>query len=145
MKTQIALSIPSSQIVARKPAAATDSYLRLPIARFTDLEFDHLFSECDPLLLDELRLQGMSVFAAGISEWKSMGKPEISLGWSWYVESGGRLMLAPEPVRTNLMLSDSHGYDMGQSITSDFLRTWLLTFPWQSAVVASVNLRFPTC
>lgn len=134
---------PHSQAVERRtPALSPDGYIRLPLAGLTTLPFVHLFSETDAHFLEELQSQTVPARSAGFSEWKSDTTPAVSLGWGWFVHSDSdRLMLAPEPVRSNVMLVDTFGYDLGPMKTSDLFSSWLEIFNWQDSV--SLALRDP--
>lgn len=119
----------------RAPTLSPDGYIRLPLASLNSLSFVHLFSESDEDFLDELRAQTIPARAAGFSEWKSDTDPAISLGWGWFIHSRSeRIMLAPDGVRSNVMLIDAHGYDLGPRKTSSLFSTWLGAFEWQGVV-----------
>lgn len=125
----------SRSIEQRAPALSPDGYIRLPLASLNALLFVHLFSESDDDFLDELRAQTIPARAAGFCEWKSNTDPAISLGWGWFIHNKSeRLMLAPDGVRSNVMLIDAHGYDLGPVKTSDLFCTWLNAFEWQGVV-----------
>lgn len=122
-------------IAQRAPALSPDGYIRMPLAGLNRLTFIHLYSDSDAEFLDELRAQTVPARSAGFSEWKSESQPSVSLGWGWFIHSPSeRLMLAPDGVRSNVMLIDSHGYDLGPMKTSSLFCTWLATFNWQGDV-----------
>jgi hypothetical protein len=112
-----------------------DGYIRLPFADFMTLPFMHLFSENDAVFLVELQAQTVPARLAGFSEWKSRSTPTISLGWGWFVHAqSDQILLAPDRVRSNLMLRDARGYDLGSLKTSELLSTWLSAFDWKDTV-----------
>lgn len=116
-----------------------DGYIRLPLASLNMLSFVHLFSQPDDDFLNELREQTVPAGLAGFSEWKSDSEPAVSLGWSWFVHSGSeRLLLAPDGVRSNVMMIDACGYDLGTAKTSGLFYVWLNVFDWQAEVAASL-------
>jgi hypothetical protein len=122
-------------IESRAPALSVDGYVRLPLASLSALPFVHLFSESDDEFLEELRVQTVPARSAGFSEWKSNTDPAISLGWGWFIhEESDTLVLAPDGVRSNVMLVDTQGYDLGPTRTSHLFCTWLNTFRWQDMV-----------
>lgn len=119
-----------------------DGYIRLSFATFSALPFVHLFSECDELLQHELQSQTIPANFAGFSECVSATTPAISLGWAWYIENDtDSLLLAPEPVRSNVMIIDMQGYDLGVSGTANLIGEWLQHFDWQAMV--KLALRVP--
>lgn len=112
-----------------------DGYIRLPLASLHSLSFEHLFSESDADFLQELKAQTIPARSAGFSEWKSNTSPAISLGWGWFIDHrSDRMLLAPDGVRSNVMLIDAYGYDLGPMKTSSLLCTWLSAFEWQGTV-----------
>lgn len=117
-----------------------DGYIRLPLASLNALSFVHLYSESDEAFLEELKAQTIPARSAGFSEWKSTTAPAISLGWGWFIHSQREhMMLAPDGVRSNVMLIDAHGYDLGPIKTSNLFCTWLSTFEWQHIVGMAVR------
>lgn len=124
----------------RAPAMSPDGYIRLPLASLNALSFVHLYSESDEAFLDELKAQTIPASSAGFCEWKSDTAPAISLGWGWFIHSQTeRMMLAPDGVRSNVMLIDAQGYDLGPIKTSNIFCTWLAAFEWQSTVGSAVR------
>ncbi len=116
-----------------------DGYIRLPLADFMALSFLHLYSESDTDFLQELRAKAIPACSAGFTEWKSESNPSISVGWAWFVRNQtDAILLAPDCVRSNLMLRDAHGYDLGPQKTAELLLVWLNIFNWEDTVRASV-------
>jgi len=112
-----------------------DGYIRLRLSSLSMLPFVHLFSESDADFLRELRAQTVPARSAGFSEWKIDTNPPISIGWSWFVHSeSDRMLLAPDAVRSNVMLIDMQGYDLGPQKTSSLFGAWLNGFEWQRVV-----------
>jgi len=126
------------------PTVSHDGYIRLSLKHLSELPFTHLNSDVDPEILEDLQMQTVPAAAAGYSEWTSITTPAISLGWSWFVHSrSGQLLLAPEAVRSNVMLVDARGYDLGQMATSFLFATWLATHEWKNVVSTAVDI--PSC
>jgi hypothetical protein len=117
-----------------------DGYIRLPLASLNTLSFVHLFSESDEEFLQELKAQTVSACLAGFSEWKSDASPTISLSWGWFIHcQSKRMMLAPDGVRSNVMLINEQGYDLGPMKTSNLFWTWLNEFAWQDTVSMALH------
>jgi hypothetical protein len=118
-----------------------DGYVRLSIEQLSGLPIVHLASFHDPDFLDELASQAILCKAAGFCECRSDTTPAISFGWGWYVHGvSNSLLLAPDPVRSNVMLIDKYGYDMGNVATASLLGSWLELFNWQSWVDEVVHV-----
>ncbi len=112
-----------------------DGYIRLSIDDLVALPFSHLGSWSDPGFHCELIEQSIPSRTAGFSECRSDTTPAISLGWGWYVHSQSNcLLLAPDAVRSNVMLIDKYGYDLGNLVTTGMLNAWFTLFDWQSWV-----------
>jgi hypothetical protein len=123
------------------PVVSSDGYIRLPLAALSRLSFIHLMSVPDSELLQELKTQSVAAQNAGFSEWVSDTTPEISVGWGWFLhKKSKRLFLAPEFIRSNVMLTDVHGYDLGKTTTSNLFSTWLADYDWQNAVLNELNI-----
>ena len=133
----------SGPIGNRVPVLSPDGYIRLSLTSLNELSFTHLFSEHDDAFLNELREKTVPARLAGFSEWRSDTDPSVSLGWGWFIhDQSDLMMLAPDGVRSNVMLLDAQGYDLGPMRTSDLFCTWLNIFPWQDVVNMALNRRF---
>jgi len=128
------------------PSLSHDGYIRMRLAHLNTLSFVHLYSESDAGFLYELHNQTVPARAAGFSEWTSDSTPAVSIGWAWFIDQASdRMLLAPEDVRSNLMLIDLHGYDLGPRMTATLLFAWLSGFDWQSEVSAAVHDTLSSC
>ncbi len=113
-----------------------DGYVRLSIEQLSLLPFFHLTSFFDSDFQEELQAQAIFCKVAGFSECRSDTTPAVSVGWGWYVHSqSDSLLLAPDAVRSNVMLIDKYGYDLGNIITAGMLNSWLELINWQSCVL----------
>lgn len=122
---------------------SSDGYIRLSLTSLSKLSFVHLFSTHDDAFLAELRAQDVPACSAGFTEWKSDAEPAVSLGWGWFIhDDSDQIMLAPDGVRSNVMLLDTYGYDLGARRTSDLFCTWLQVFPWQDVLSMILNQKY---
>lgn len=118
-----------------------DGYIRLSLQALSEMPFMHLASDLDPCILSHLKLQTVPAQEAGYSEWSSMTAPTVSIGWSWFIhDQTKRLLPAPETIRSNVMLIDAHGYDLGKVASSYLFVTWLNLQDWQETVADAVGL-----
>jgi len=123
-----------------------DGYIRLRLSSLSTISFMHFFSESDDAFLLELQSQTITASSAGFSEWVSDTCPPISLGWGWFIhEDSDRMMLAPDGVRSNVMLIDVQGYDLGPHKTVSLFSAWLSGFEWQTAVCTALNDHATPC
>lgn len=111
-----------------------DGFIRLRLASLSFSSMHHLHSRIDEGLGDDLRSVGFETPKAGLTEWSVNGLPSASLGWDWYVSAvNNRMYAAVATLRTNLMLVDAKGYDLGE-YGSTLLQSWLTQWPWDSRV-----------
>jgi hypothetical protein len=131
------------------PVISQDGYIRLWPGTLDALALKHLFSGLDADLAPPQHCTARGV-VSGYTEWVSEGKPAISVGWDWQVQlthlARPRCMRAGLP-RSNLMLVDATGQDLGADATSLYLAQWLDTHavrsmlrPWQAQVADACNL-----
>ncbi|WP_176442424.1 DUF4902 domain-containing protein [Noviherbaspirillum humi] len=115
-----------------------DGYIRLSLSHFHLLPFIHLYSSEDADFLDELHRLAIPAASAGYSEWVSDTSPPVSIAWGWFIHGPtGQMLLAPDGVRSNVMLVDRQGYDLGPERTANLFGVWLGIFSWQSEVRSS--------
>jgi Domain of unknown function (DUF4902) len=127
------------------PTFSPDGYIRLSLTKLSMLPFIHLASDNDLDFLAELKEQTVPAKAAGFSEWKSDTNPAISIGWGWFIHNkSDHIYLAPDGVRSNVMLTDVYGYDLGQKTTSNLFDTWLSLFDWQNTVNDALHTPSPS-
>lgn len=123
--------IPSSTPEALLPKASFDGYIRLTFDTFTRLTFRHKLAWEDFDLKHEFRDDFFPVCRAGYCEWATGGSNAISVGWAWFAGSDMEMFIAPGHVNSNVMFVTPKHYDLGASKTSELLRAWLSSHPWQ--------------
>jgi len=122
------------------PAISSDGYIRLHLDHLSALRFVHLASDRDASFLAELHAKTVPARTAGFCEWVSETTPAVSVGWGWFIHNpSNRLLLAPDAIRSNVMLTDIHGYDLGPIVTSNLFGTWLTVYNWQEAVSVALE------
>jgi hypothetical protein len=113
----------------------------MSLRTLSELPFTHLTSDLDAGILADLKLQTVPAQLAGFSEWFSDTTPPVSLGWSWFIHSQTKHLLpAPEAIRSNVMLIDARGYDLGKIASSFLFITWLTMQDWQRSVVDAIDI-----
>lgn len=119
-----------------------DHYLRLEPQQLAQLRLRHLDSQVDmesPGLGVGHASEGACVVQAirGYTEWLDVGGQGYSLGWDWYVQvPQGTLAVTPHSLRTNIMLTNTAGHDLGRRQTEASLESWLQSWDWASTVWA---------
>ncbi|WP_414442812.1 DUF4902 domain-containing protein [Burkholderia sp. 22PA0106] len=113
-----------------------DGYVRLPRHQLRVLSFAHRATELDRSLLDELNVGNIMARCAGITEWECRSDTcrYITVGWDWFVDECGRTALADDDVRSNVMLLDETGRDLGMRQTANAFRDVIERLDWQRVV-----------
>ena len=113
--------------------------IRVPASQLAHLRLDHLQSGVDAPgdgFSMPAALPGVPWEATGYTEWVGATDPGISVGWDWVVTTdSGLLTLSPGSIRTNLMVTDERGLDLGEKATSLHLSRYLASWAWQAAVL----------
>jgi hypothetical protein len=116
-----------------------DGYIRLPLKQLLRLKFAPIISAPDKNILAELAADGQAAAEAGYTEWITQTDPCISVGWDWYRDkSTQRVLFAGNDVRSNVMLVDTRGRDLGMHLTAVLMSAWLTTFNWQETIEPSL-------
>jgi hypothetical protein len=105
-----------------------DGLIRLWTGALMQIHLQHLFSGLDntPDAQDSLSEQ-----ISGYTEWRSPGTPAVSVGWDWTLRihtHRARSMTTCQRQglpRSNLMLLDAQGRDLGLDNTSLYLAQWV--------------------
>ncbi|MFZ5554137.1 MAG: DUF4902 domain-containing protein [Bacteroidota bacterium] len=127
-----------TQGIARMPmiTLSPDGYVRLQPEYFVRVKLTHLHSRVDgdrpPVLTEGATPSPIT----GYTEWISETRPAITIGWDWQMTArDGQIQLIPlDYPRSNLMLIDEHGNDLGYSATEALLRSWVKSFEWQPSM-----------
>ena len=127
-------------------APSEDGYVRLSQVRMRAIPLVHLISglDTDPAGTDAGPVGATRAAIAGYTEWLSLTIPALSLGWDWTLESTDRELRyqrVGEP-RSNVMLLDVHGRDLGPRSSAVALALLVYDFNWQDTVANFVRTRY---
>lgn len=121
-----------------------DSYVRLTHGALLGVSLAHLISGVDDECPDSIG-RGMDVSPIrGYTEWVSTLTPVLSVGWDWRMNgSSGRVrcerLATP---RSNVMLIDDQGRDLGAARTAELLGAVVDALGWQAEVIADITSRY---
>ena len=122
-----------------------DGYIRLLPTTFRTLPLVHLISGLE----DEPESGGLSSGArvsaiVGYTEWVTTESPAITIGWDWQLgASGGSASCARlGEVRSNVMLLDSQGCDLGPQHSSELLGAVIDEMQWSDQVLSAIRDRY---
>jgi hypothetical protein len=138
---RVALRVPSLEI---SPSA--DGYVRLSKARMRAIPLVHLISGLDEEPTETpMGPVGATLAAiAGYTEWASPTTPALSVGWDWVLEPSERelrYLRMGEP-RSNIMLIDQYGRDIGPVNTAAALSLLVDEASWYETVAEYVKQRY---
>lgn len=126
-----------------------DYHLRLNPQQLAQLRLTHLDSQVDmeepePVPTQACEGARLAQAISGYTEWLDAGGRGYSLGWDWHVQlPQGTLAVTPHSLRTNIMLTDPCGDDLGRSQTEASLEHWLQSWDWASTVLAALRADRP--
>jgi hypothetical protein len=133
----------ASSVAASRIGVVPDGYLRVSGARLLRVRLQHLLSGLDEEA-PEHALRGLGATAAtlaGFTEWVGGQRPAISVGWDWQAGSlqGALDYQRVGPPRSNLMLVDDCGRDLGFEFTAFRVGLWLDQHRWQTVVAGFLS------
>jgi hypothetical protein len=120
-----------------------DGYLRVTDTDLCGVRLEHLLSGLDD---DGPGYAAGGVGAttatlAGFTEWVGHCRPAVSIGWDWRAGhvAGAARYLRVGPPRSNLMLVDARGRDLGFEFTAVHVGSWVDQQAWQQPVAAFLS------
>lgn len=118
-----------------------DGYIRLTCLGVQAIALTHLLSDFDSDTPPH-NLQGAQATSiTGLTEWVSAGKPTLSMGWDWQMDADGNqvvLKRISDP-RSNIMLIDVAGVDLGPEATGAWLGILADALRWQDAALSHLR------
>lgn len=125
-------------------AISDDGYIRLSVSELQGVPLVHLVSGLD----NDAPAAGFSgavpTNISGYTEWVSTRQPAVTLGWDWQLKctpTGVRLQQTGKP-RSNLMLRNASGTDVGHRKTALRLEAFIAAMSWGEAVRRHIADRY---
>ena len=122
-----------------------DGYIRLQPTTFRHISLVHLISgldeEPEPGPLTGGAQQSAIV---GYTEWVSLESPVITIGWDWQLSArhGSSVCTRLAEVRSNVMLLDMEGCDLGPLRSSEILGETVDGREWSEEVLRAISDRY---
>lgn len=116
-----------------------DGYVRMSLAELQATPLTHLMSHLDE---EEANEGGLALPITGYSEWISSGTPAITIGWDWQLQlcpDDVKLTVLHEP-RSNIMLLDTQGSDLGAATTGRLLAEFVDSLAWRKEVMDELDI-----
>lgn len=121
-----------------------DGQIRLSFNALQQLDLVHLISGLDEDGPPQPGMAAMQTVITGYTEWVTHAAPRVTLGWDWQMLAAASqvaLQRVGEP-RSNLMLQNDAGTDLGHEKSSLLLETFIDAFDWQTEALSCVNTRY---
>lgn len=122
-----------------------DGYVKLHLRNFRGIRMQHFVSGLEEEVRDETPMEGACVSTIeGYTEWVSATTPVISLGWDWIYDPMRvpSMQVRQGSLRTNVMLLDNDGTEVGPLKTAILLEAVLDCFGWQETVLDAIENRY---
>jgi hypothetical protein len=117
-----------------------DAYVRLSIANVHDLQVTHIHSELEDML--PAQADQAQPMLQGFTEWSAPGDRAISFGWDWTFEPDkNRLLARWTTLRTNLMLIDESGTDLGNDCMRLCVARLMTRACWEDTISGLLGLQ----
>jgi len=116
-----------------------DVHVRMRVEELTGAAPQHLFSQIDPMVPSP----GGAVAAAlkGSTEWAVDGPRRLTFGWDWtYEPASSRFSGRWSTLRTNLMVVDEHGTDMGVDCLRLCVARLMTQARWEATIAVALQL-----
>lgn len=122
---------------------SADGHVRLTLVTLLELQLEHVISGLDDEPPVATRQGAIVSSISGYTEWASCAGPAISIGWDWALDTlrGQKLVRGGEP-RSNIMLLDRHGRDLGGVRTASLLERAIDSLDWQRVVQHTISARY---
>jgi Domain of unknown function (DUF4902) len=124
-----------------------DGLIHLTVEELLSARITHLISGVDLDENNRLKSCGMATTISGFTEWVSVEKPSISIGWDWQIQttiSGHRLDRVGQP-RSNLILIKNADNDISWEKNLEILGSVVDALPWRDLVPSAVATRYCYC
>jgi hypothetical protein len=122
------------------PVLSSDGYVRLTVDHLNHTQMVHFFSALDDDHPEQLTPHVLPSPVSGYTEWVSSGNPTLSIGWDWRMYTQDRQMICEliDTPRSNIMLINAEGQDLGDRETRRLLIQHIASLNWQPAAVSAI-------
>ncbi|MBU2571495.1 MAG: DUF4902 domain-containing protein [Gammaproteobacteria bacterium] len=121
-----------------------DGYIRLSFAKLQAVSLVHLISGLDENSPAVTPSAAIATEITGYTEWVNTSIPTITIGWDWQMNAAHNHILPRrinEP-RSNIMLIDSTGRDIGPMKTMIMLEALIDELDWPIVVRNHIDIRY---
>ena len=115
---------------------STDGFIRMNENQLMNYPLQHLIS-----IVETTQIEDSQILYYGFTEWATSLTPALSTGWDWeFVEQNGIASLKRIGLpRSNIMIVDVSGTDIGFDVTETLIEKKIDTLFWEQFIYAQLN------
>ncbi|ENR2982563.1 TPA: DUF4902 domain-containing protein [Acinetobacter nosocomialis] len=115
---------------------STDGFIRMNENQLMNYPFQDVVS-----IVESTQIEKSQIVYYGFTEWATLKTPALSTGWDWeFVEQNGFVTLKRTGLpRSNIMIVDISGTDIGFDSTETLIKRKIDTLFWEQFIYAQIN------
>ncbi|KRI64236.1 hypothetical protein APC62_02155 [Acinetobacter pittii] len=115
---------------------SADGFIRMNENQLMNYPLQHLIS-----IVESTQIEDSQILYYGFTEWVTSLTPALSTGWDWeFIEYNGITSIKRIGLpRSNIMLVDVSGTDIGFEVTETLIEKKIDTLFWEQFIYAHIN------
>lgn len=115
---------------------STDGFIRMNENQLMSYPLQHIIS-----IVESTQIEDSKILYYGFTEWATLKTPALSTGWDWeFIEYNGTTTVKRVGLpRSNIMIVDISGIDIGFDTNETFLKKKIDTLFWEPFICAQIN------
>ncbi|GEA68719.1 DUF4902 domain-containing protein [Acinetobacter pittii] len=115
---------------------SADGFIRLNENQLMNYPLQHLIS-----IVESTQIEDSQILYYGFTEWVTSLTPALSTGWDWeFIEYNGITSIKRIGLpRSNIMIVDVSGTDIGFEVTETLIEKKIDTLFWEQFIYAQIN------
>jgi len=115
---------------------STDGFIRMNEDQLMTYPLQHVVS-----IIESTQIEESQIVYRGFTEWATLKTPALSTGWDWeFIEQNGFATLKRIGLpRSNIMIVDVSGTDIGFDVTETLIKRKIDTLFWEHFIYAQIN------
>lgn len=115
---------------------SADGFIRMNENQLMNYPLQHLIS-----IVESTQIEDSQILYYGFTEWVTSLTPALSTGWDWeFIEYNGITSIKRIGLpRSNIMIVDVSGTDIGFEVTETLIEKKIDTLFWEQFIYAQIN------
>jgi len=115
---------------------STDGFIRMNEDQLMTYPLQHVVS-----IIESTQIEASQIVYRGFTEWATLKTPALSTGWDWeFIEQNGFATLKRIGLpRSNIMIVDVSGTDIGFDVTETLIKRKIDTLFWEQFIYTQIN------